>query len=59
MFKMAGAWLWTCKHGGHLASDQFRAGQWRDPWSAALAGATKHSVCYHDDDPARREELTP
>lgn len=53
VFKMAGVWLWTCgpntDHHGPVG-DEFRAGQWRDPWTAVLAAATKHAVSYHNQE---------
>ena len=47
MFKIAGAWVWRCDHGGRVG-DEFHSGRWRDPWTACLAAAIRHTTQFHD-----------
>lgn len=46
VFKMAGVWLWSCDHAGHVG-DEFPAHSYRDPWCAAQAAAIKHYAQWH------------
>jgi hypothetical protein len=48
VLKMAGSWLWTCDHEG-MVGDVFAQGEYRDPWSAAMATAIKHVALHHGD----------
>lgn len=53
VIKMCGTWLWTCNHSGPVG-DEFRPGEWRDPWTAALATARKHAAAFHNADPGEQ-----
>ena len=46
VFKIAGAWLWTCNHFAPCG-DEFYPEHYRDPWTAAMTTAIKHYVAYH------------
>lgn len=47
VFKMAGAWIWRCRHTGGWTGAEYLVDRWPHPWAACHADAIRHHALYH------------